>query len=72
VRELGYEPLCNAAAGARIAVVGQGARPEGPGERVAWDDAGRVRLRSWLGVDDEQFYDANLIALVPDGLPLPW
>ena len=32
---------------------------------MPWDEASGVKLRSWLGVDDAQFYDPNLIALLP-------
>lgn len=64
-RDLGYEPLYTAAAGARIAIVGQAPGRKAQASGVPWDDASGVKLRSWLGVDDTQFYDPDLIALIP-------
>lgn len=64
-RDLGYEPLYSAAAGARIALIGQAPGRKAQESGVPWNDASGVRLRSWLGVDDEQFYDPDRFALVP-------
>ena len=56
---------------ARIVVIGQA-----PGRRVhesgiPWDDASGKRLRSWMGVADDEFYDPRRIALVPMGFCFP-
>ncbi|GAB2471469.1 uracil-DNA glycosylase family protein [Promicromonospora xylanilytica] len=64
-RDLGYEPLYTAGAGARIAVVGQAPGRKAQESGVPWNDASGVKLRSWLGVDDAQFYDPDVIALLP-------
>jgi uracil-DNA glycosylase len=58
-------PLFQAGAGARILIVGQapGRRTQESG--VPWDDASGVKLRSWLAVTPDQFYDADLVALLP-------
>jgi uracil-DNA glycosylase len=64
-RELGYEPLYAAAPGARIALIGQAPGRKAQESGVPWNDASGVRLRTWLGVTDEQFYDPNLFAIVP-------
>lgn len=56
---------------ARIVIIGQA-----PGRRVhesgvPWDDPSGRTLRSWLGMTDEQFYDPELVALVPMGFCYP-
>ncbi len=56
---------------ARLLIVGQapGARVHASG--VAWADASGRRLREWLGIDDETFYDARRLALLPMGFCFP-
>ena len=68
---LGPRPIVQVARGARILVVGQA-----PGRRVhesgiPWDDPSGERLREWMGVEDEVFYDASKIALLPMGFCYP-
>ena len=64
-RELGYEPLYAASPGARIALIGQAPGRKAQESRVPWNDASGVKLRAWLGVTDEQFYDPDLFAIIP-------
>lgn len=64
-RELGYAPLYSVADGARIALIGQAPGRKAQESGVPWNDASGVRLRSWLGVDDAQFYDPHLFAIIP-------
>src|SRR3546814_1148236 len=52
---------------ARVMIVGQA-----PGTRVhlsgiPWNDASGRRLRDWLDMADDTFYDASRIAIVPMG-----
>lgn len=68
---LGPRPVVQASASARILIVGQA-----PGLRVhtsgiPWDDLSGERLRSWMGVDKETFYDASRIAIIPMGYCYP-
>ena len=68
---LGPRPVVQASASARILIVGQA-----PGLRVhtsgiPWDDQSGERLRSWMGVDKETFYDASRIAIIPMGYCYP-
>src|SRR3546814_17749154 len=56
-----------ASATARLLVVGQA-----PGTRVhktgiAWNDPSGERLREWLGIGRERFYDPSWVAIVPMG-----
>ncbi|NIL99375.1 MAG: uracil-DNA glycosylase family protein [Acidobacteria bacterium] len=68
---LGPRPVLAAARSARILVVGQA-----PGTRVhetgvPWNDPSGDRLRSWMNVDRETFYDTRRIAIVPMGFCYP-
>jgi len=68
---LGPRPVLQAGASARILVVGQA-----PGVRVhttgiPWDDPSGRRLRDWMGVTPEIFYDASRIAIIPMGYCYP-
>ncbi len=38
---------------------------------IPWNDASGDRLRGWLGVDREQFYDVDRLAIMPMGLCYP-
>ena len=69
--EHGPRPVVQAGSRSRIVIVGQA-----PGRRVhasgvPWDDPSGRTLRRWLGLSDEQFYDPNLVALVPMGFCYP-
>lgn len=64
-RDLGYEPVYAAAPGARVALIGQAPGRKAQESGVPWNDASGVKLRGWLGVDDEQFYDPDLFAIIP-------
>ncbi len=68
---LGPRPVLRASATARLLIVGQA-----PGRRVhetgiPWNDPSGDRLRAWLGMDRQQFYDGRHIAIVPVGLCYP-
>ncbi|WP_457299782.1 uracil-DNA glycosylase family protein [Phyllobacterium sp. P5_D12] len=64
-------PVCVLSATARIVICGQA-----PGIRVhntglPFNDPSGVRLRDWLGVDRETFYDPDKFAIVPMGFCFP-
>ena len=68
---VGPRPVLRASASARILIIGQA-----PGTRVhetgvPWDDASGDRLRAWLDMDREAFYDDRHIAIVPMGFCYP-
>ncbi len=68
---LGPRPVLRASATARILVAGQA-----PGIRVhetgiPFNDPSGDRLREWMGIDRETFYDADRIAIVPMGFCYP-
>lgn len=68
---LGPRPVIQAAASARLLIVGQA-----PGRRVhetgiPFNDPSGDRLRDWLGIDRDTFYDDMRVALVPMGFCYP-
>jgi len=68
---LGPRPVVRADARARVLIVGQA-----PGTRVhetgiPWNDPSGDRLRDWLGVDRDTFYDESRFAIIPTGLCYP-
>lgn len=69
--EHGARPVLHVGSGARILIAGQA-----PGIRVhetgvPWNDPSGDRLRQWLGVDREVFYDTSRFAIVPMGFCFP-
>jgi uracil-DNA glycosylase len=63
--QLGYSPLYTASAGARVAIIGQAPGRRAQESGVPWNDPSGIRLREWLGVTADQFYDPDLVALLP-------
>lgn len=68
---LGPRPVVQFNTKSRIVIIGQA-----PGRRVhesgvPWDDPSGIRLRAWLDLSPEQFYDPDLVALVPMGFCYP-
>ncbi len=68
---LGPRPVLRAHEAARILIVSQA-----PGLRVhqtgiPWNDPSGQRLREWMGVDVETFYDESRIAIIPMGYCYP-
>lgn len=64
-------PVIRASASARLCVAGQA-----PGNRVQasgipFDDPSGDRLRDWMGIGPEEFYDENRLALIPMGFCFP-
>jgi uracil-DNA glycosylase len=68
---MGPRPVVRGTASARVCIIGQA-----PGVRVhrsgvPWDDPSGKRLRGWLEVDDEIFYDEDQFAIIPVGFCYP-
>lgn len=61
----GIEPLYTVGASARIMIVGQAPGRLAEAAGVPWKDASGRILRGWLGLTEEQFYNPDLVALVP-------
>lgn len=61
----GIEPLFKASAQARIAIVGQAPGRKAEETRLFWNDPSGDRLREWLDMSREEFYNTDLIAQLP-------
>lgn len=68
---LGPRPVLRASATSRLLIVGQAPGTRVHASGVPWDDASGTRLRSWLGVPSDVFYDESRIAIVPMGYCYP-
>jgi uracil-DNA glycosylase len=68
---LGPRPVLNAATSARILVIGQAPCTRVHETGVPWNDRSGDRLRDWMAVDRETFYDPRRIAIVPMGFCYP-
>lgn len=56
---------------ARIMLIGQAPGMKVHQSGIPWNDASGDRLRQWLGLTSEQFYDEENIAIMPMGFCYP-
>ena len=68
---LGPRPVVQADARARILLASQAPGRAVHESGIPFDDPSGRRLREWLGVSPEQFYDASRFAIVPMGFCYP-
>ena len=68
---LGPKPLLQADSAAQILLVGQAPGSKTHEKGRPFDDVSGKRLRDWLGVTEEQFYDPRLFAIIPMGFCFP-
>ena len=68
---LGPHPVLRAEACSRILVVGQAPGTKVHDTGIPWNDPSGDRLRQWLAMDRETFYDESKIAIVPMGFCYP-
>lgn len=64
-KKAGWAPLYTAAPSSRIAIIGQAPGRRAQESGIPWNDPSGIKLREWLGVTDEEFYDPARIALLP-------
>lgn len=64
-------PVFQLPATARVGIFGQAPGNLAHVEGRPFSDPSGVRLRSWLGVDEEAFYNSGLFAIVPMALCFP-
>ena len=63
--ERGIFPLFSAPKTARINIVGQAPGLKAEQSRLYWNDKSGDRLRDWLGVDYDYFYNSGMFAVLP-------
>lgn len=68
---LGPRPIFQAGRSARILIAGQAPGRITHQKGLPFDDVSGDRLRDWLGVDRETFYNPDLFAMLPMGFCFP-
>jgi len=68
---LGPNPVLQCSASAKILLAGQAPGSKVHSTGIPFDDPSGNRLRDWLGVSREVFYDASVIAILPMGFCYP-
>ncbi|MBZ9935505.1 uracil-DNA glycosylase family protein [Mesorhizobium sp. BR1-1-16] len=64
-------PVIRGSAEARILIAGQAPGTRVHASGVPFDDRSGERLRDWMGVDTDTFYDEGFIAILPMGFCFP-
>lgn len=68
---LGPKPVLRAAPSARLLIVGQAPGAKVHASGIPWDDQSGKRLRQWMGISPEVFYDERQVAIIPMGFCYP-
>lgn len=68
---LGPRPVLRAASSAHLLIIGQAPGTKVHASGIPWNDASGERLRNWMGVDHDLFYDPARIAIMPMGFCYP-
>lgn len=61
----GINPVFYASKNARIAIIGQAPGKKVEETQIFWNDQSGDRLRNWMGISRELFYETDLIAQLP-------
>jgi len=67
----GPRPVLSVHADSRILIIGQAPGSQVHASGVPWDDDSGVRLRQWLGVSNQTFYDPRAVGILPMGFCYP-
>jgi len=68
---LGPRPIISGTVKSKIILVSQAPGRKAHEHNKAWDDPSGRKLREWLGVNDEQFYNPDNFAILPMGFCYP-
>ncbi len=68
---LGPNPVFRLSGTARLLIVGQAPGTKVHETGIPWNDRSGDRLRQWLDLDRDTFYDVSRIAILPTGLCYP-
>lgn len=68
---LGPRPVVSAHQQARLLIIGQAPGTRVHASGVPWDDPSGERLRQWLDLSSEAFYDTSKVAIMPMGFCYP-
>lgn len=68
---LGPNPVLRAKRNARILIIGQAPGIKVHESSIPWNDPSGKRLREWMDIDTDDFYDETKIAIMPMGFCYP-
>jgi uracil-DNA glycosylase len=68
---LGPLPIIQVHSEAKLLIIGQAPGLKVHQTGIPWNDASGERLREWLGLSNETFYDEKVVALLPMGFCYP-
>ena len=68
---LGPRPVLRASSTAKLLIIGQAPGTKVHASGIPWDDASGNRLRDWLDMDKDTFYDESKVAIIPMGFCYP-
>ncbi len=68
---LGPRPVVRVSAQSRILIIGQAPGTKVHETGIPWNDPSGDRLRDWLALDKDTFYDTAKIAIMPTGFCYP-
>ncbi len=68
---LGPRPVMQISATARILIAAQAPGTKVHASGIPFSDASGDRLRDWMGMSADRFYDAGMVAILPMGLCYP-
>lgn len=67
----GVRPVLQITPNAKVLIAGQAPGRKVHESGVPFDDASGDRLRDWMGISKETFYDSNKVAILPMGFCYP-
>lgn len=68
---LGPRPVVDAHPDSRLVIIGQAPGTVVHASGIPWDDASGKKLREWMGLSNEDFYNPAKVAIVPMGFCYP-
>ena len=68
---LGPKPVVEAHENSRILIIGQAPGTKVHESGIPWNDASGKRLREWMNIELDTFYDPSKIAIIPMGFCYP-
>ncbi len=68
---LGPRPTLEASPSSKIVIIGQAPGLKVHKSGIPWDDKSGDRLRDWMGIDKDIFYNTTKIAIIPMGFCYP-
>lgn len=69
--ENGVNPVLSASPKSKIAIIGQAPGSVVHRTGIPWDDKSGERLRGWMNVDSDQFYNPDIFGIIPMGFCYP-